>query len=57
MNIIMVIDSYDTESIHRMDYFSAVLQTLCKYKYLINDWLAEALAREQIRDGFLSKQC
>lgn len=35
MNIIFVVDSYDTECIQRMEYFSAVLQSL-----------TEGLARE-----------
>jgi hypothetical protein len=29
MNIIFVLDSYDTDSIQRIDYYQAVLQTLC----------------------------
>ena len=48
MNIIFVLNSYDQESILRIDYISAVIQTLSKLQIInfIYIFIAEALARE-----------
>ena len=56
MNIVFVLDSYDRESLNRSDFFAAVLQSLSKYLALVTN-AAEAYAREQLREGFVGKQC
>jgi len=38
MNIIFVLDSYNQECLSRIDYFSAVLQSLSNSKFQVNNY-------------------